>query len=87
MYHVLRFLLDSPPFELASYKYHDSSLLHAPVPVELLPCGKEYKTQQFVLHTVHIEEVSYEGNDKVMSEFQTQMGFGSREQQEKTGKE
>ncbi|KIJ30145.1 hypothetical protein M422DRAFT_187532, partial [Sphaerobolus stellatus SS14] len=87
IYQVWYFPLDAPPFDFATYKYNQSSSFQEPEPVKLLPSGKANATQQYMLKTVHIEEASYEGNDCVLAEFQSQIGLGSLEEKKRTGKE
>ncbi|KAH9949025.1 hypothetical protein B0H21DRAFT_804739, partial [Amylocystis lapponica] len=87
VHHILRILLDTPEFDLDSYKYLDSELLKPPPPVSQLPTGRQHATCQYMLNTVHIEEASYEGNDRVFQEWWRQLKLDSREEQKKTGLE
>ncbi|OAX34538.1 hypothetical protein K503DRAFT_676428, partial [Rhizopogon vinicolor AM-OR11-026] len=57
----------------------------SPSPINLLPVGPEYVTQQFMLGTVHIEEASYEGNDQLIREWLRQLNLDSLQEQQKTG--
>lgn len=66
---IIRFLADTPAFNLSTYKYKDNIIFQRPEPVMQLPTGPEHKTDQYMLDTVHIEEASLEGNEKVLDEF------------------
>lgn len=74
-YHVLRFLLDSPEFELKLYNQrHDPALL-PPLPVNSLPTGQDHRTLQYLLGTINIAEASYEDNYRLVSEWFSQLGW------------
>lgn len=82
---VLRFLLDSPEFDIESYEYRNDAALAPPPPVRELPCGRENQTIQHMLPTTHICESTYDGNDQVMSETYNCLGLGSLEEMKETG--
>lgn len=82
---VLRILLDSPEF--ADYSYRDDPEFDPPCPVSQLPCGPQYSTQQFMLGTAPIEEASYEGNDKALIEWFTQLSLHTEEEKVRTALE
>ncbi|KAI0634114.1 hypothetical protein C8Q77DRAFT_1056061 [Trametes polyzona] len=86
---VLKTLLDSPDFDFASYNAgnHSHPALRPPPPVHRLPSGKEHVTKQFVLGTVHIDEASYEGTDKLIEEWMHQLGLHAEDEQKRTGLE
>ncbi|KAG1724660.1 hypothetical protein EDB19DRAFT_1644419 [Suillus lakei] len=77
IYHVLSIVLNSPEF--FDYAFHDDDLFKPPQPVHLLPSGPKNIVKQYILHTVDIEEASYEGNDKVMAEWFRQLGMDSED--------
>jgi len=56
VYHVLRFLLDSPEFQLQTYAHRDSPLLQPPTPVHALPHGPKHVTRQLGLTSGTVEE-------------------------------
>ncbi|KAJ2936354.1 hypothetical protein H1R20_g739, partial [Candolleomyces eurysporus] len=74
---VLRMLLDSPEFDLQSYKDKDSDALKAPAPVDKLPTGLDHRTLQYLLGTVNIAEASYDDHDRLLGEWYKQLGFGT----------
>jgi hypothetical protein len=78
---VLSFLIDSPDFDLASYAHKDNPVFEGPAPCEQLPFGHEHRTVQYMLNTIHMEEASYDGNDRVLSEWWRQLDFASLERQ------
>ncbi|KAN0081481.1 hypothetical protein V8E55_009105 [Tylopilus felleus] len=85
IYHVLQILLNTPDF--ADYKSRDHASFQPPPTVNILPCSPNDIVKQCILHTVDIEEASYEGNDRVMAEFYRQLGINSKEEVKKTGLE
>lgn len=79
VYLVLKILLDSPEFSLASYHDRKDPHLQPPSPVDQLPCGPDRVTLQFMLGSVPIPEATYKDNDKIITEFLTQLGFTSKD--------
>ena len=77
VYHALRFLLDSPEFQLQTYAHRDSPLLQPPTPVHALPHGPEHVTLQYLLGSINIPEVSYADNERVVEELLRQLGLAS----------
>ena len=76
-YHVLRFLLDAPEFQLSTYPHRNSPLLQAPPPVHVLHHGHEHITLQYLLGSINVPEVSYADNERVVDELMNQLGLGS----------
>jgi hypothetical protein len=74
-YHVLRFLLSSPQFDLGTYPGKDSNVLQPPPPVRQLPTGPDHITLQYLLGTVNIPEASYADNDRLLEEWARQIGW------------
>ena len=58
-----------------TYAHKDDPVFARPPPVQQLPVGPEYITEQFMLSTVHIDEASLEGNAKVLDEFFKQVSI------------
>ncbi|KAF8573690.1 hypothetical protein K439DRAFT_1374562 [Ramaria rubella] len=81
---VLRFLVDSPDFDFASYKHRESTVFAGPSPHDQLPCGRDHITLQFVLETSSQEEATCDGNDKLIWEWFAQLGLDTRDEQVKT---
>ncbi|OSC97243.1 hypothetical protein PYCCODRAFT_1472038 [Trametes coccinea BRFM310] len=79
-YHVLDVLLQAAEFDRRTYTHRNHPLLQPPPSVELLPCGKEHITEQFMLGTLKTPEASYEDNDKVLHELLGQLGIRSKAQ-------
>jgi hypothetical protein len=84
-YHVLRFLLDSPEFDLSSYDPRKRAEFIPPPPVHELPCGEDHITLQFLLGTVNIPEASYEDNERLLKEWFKQLGLDNPEARKKLG--
>lgn len=85
-YHILCFLLDSAAF--ASYPHRNDSLLAAPPPTDLLPCGPEHIVKQHILETVEVDESSYNGTDQLINKiWLDQMGLSSPEAKKHLAKE
>ena len=84
-YRILCFLLDSPEFNIKTYKHHGNTALNPPPPVHELPCGRENQTIQYMLPTAHICESTYEGNDQVISEIYKYLGLDSPEEMKEMG--
>lgn len=74
-YHALRFLLESPEFDLQAYSGKDDPALKALPPVNQLPAGPEHVTLQYLLGTVNIPEASYDDNVRLMEEWYRQLGW------------
>lgn len=87
VYRILKALINSPDFNLATYKYKDSSLLSEPSALHPLPHGPDHVALQFLLRTVEMEEASYEGNDRCVNEWLRQLKLNTREDRKKLGTE
>lgn len=85
IYHVLEVLLRAPEFDLATYTGREHSALQPPPSVDLLPCGDDHITEQFMLGTLGQPEASYEDNDKVLNELLSQLGLTSKQQRRELG--
>ncbi|KAH9965469.1 hypothetical protein BC827DRAFT_1153743 [Russula dissimulans] len=66
---VLSVLIDAPDFGFDKYKHKASSVFTRPRSGYELQASKEMATRQYMLDLLHIEESSYEGNDKVLGEW------------------
>ncbi|KLO06378.1 hypothetical protein SCHPADRAFT_946131 [Schizopora paradoxa] len=85
---ILRTLLESPEFDFKTYPHKDSHLFEAPIPLHPLPIRRPGDIPlQFLLRTVHQEETSYEGNDKLIEEWLRQLKLTSPEERRKLGTE
>lgn len=87
VHRVLRILLDSPEFDIKTYQHRDNPLFGSPTPLHPLPFGRDHAPIQFLLRTVHQEEASYDGNDKLIVEWLKQLQLNSREDLMKLGVE
>jgi hypothetical protein len=83
--HVLSILTDAPAFDFANFAHKEHSVFTAAQPVQQLPLGPEHVTCQYMLNTVHIEEASYEGNDRVLKEWWCQLGLNTVDGQKQLG--
>jgi hypothetical protein len=86
-YQVLGFLLNSPEFDLSSYKGKGGPLLQPPNPVHQLPHGRDHITLQYLLGTVNIPEASYEDNSWLIKEWLHQLSLDAKEKQKMLGLE
>ncbi|CDO72887.1 hypothetical protein BN946_scf185002.g72 [Trametes cinnabarina] len=84
-YHVLELLLEAPEFDLPTYHGRKSPLLEPPPSVNLLLCGDDHITEQFMLSTLPIPEASYEDNDKVLHSLLDQVGIRTKQQRRDFG--
>ncbi|KAH9952457.1 hypothetical protein BC827DRAFT_1293535 [Russula dissimulans] len=66
---VLNILIDAPDFGLETYKHKTSSVFTRPRSGYQLHASRDTATRQYMLDLLHIEEASYEGNDKVLGEW------------------
>lgn len=82
---ILRFLLEAPEFDIGSYKHRDSEALKPPPPVNQLQWGELFRTIQYMLPTLHIDESTYEGNDEIINAVLKYLGFGSMDELKKLG--
>ncbi|GJE94089.1 hypothetical protein PsYK624_102570 [Phanerochaete sordida] len=87
VHQILRFLIDSEPFDLRTYKFKDSGLFEPPPPVLQLPTGPEHALVQYMCGTIHQEEASYEGNEKCIREWMRQLGLSAPEDMQKMSEE
>jgi len=85
VWRVIKFLIDTPDFDFQTYPHRDDQIFTPPPPRRLLPCGPEYVTKQYMLHTRHIDESSFDGNDQLLSEWQWQLGLSDPAEQKITG--
>jgi hypothetical protein len=85
--HVLSFLTGAPAFDFKNYSKNDHAVFQHPFSPDLLPVGPQHTACQFMLDTVHIEEASYEGNDRVLKEWWKQLKFDTPELQKKLGED
>lgn len=81
-YHILSVLLNCPDFK--DYQHRENEILKPPPAVEELPCGSEYTCKQYMLRTTDIEEASYEGTDKNITEWYKQLKLDSTAEKKKT---
>ena len=77
IYQVLKVLTHASTFDFDTYFYRDDPLFDRPTSNHQLPTGRQHATCQYMLDTVHIEEVSYEGNIKVIAEWLRQLHFNT----------
>ncbi|KAH9961769.1 hypothetical protein BC827DRAFT_1091881, partial [Russula dissimulans] len=66
---VLNMLVDAPDFGFEDYKHKTSSVFARPRSSYQLRASRDTATRQYMLDLLHIEEASYEGNDKVLGEW------------------
>ncbi|KAF9236815.1 hypothetical protein BU15DRAFT_88956 [Melanogaster broomeanus] len=85
IFQVLRYLIDSPEFDFATYTNKDHEIFTPPTPLNQLPTGERYVTRQFMLGTEHLEEASYDGNINVIMAIFHQLLLDSEEQLKQTG--
>ncbi len=89
IYRVLSFLIETPAFSFKTYDHNDHNLFKSPMPVHQLPVRRDHIACQYMLNMVHIEEVSYEGNDQVLKEWwrRCQLEVNTPEKQKKMGED
>jgi hypothetical protein len=87
VHHVLSILTSTPAFNFDTYNHKDHPIFKPLASVHELPIGPEHTTCQYMLDTVHMEEVSYEGNDCVLHEWWRQLGLDSPEKQKHMGED
>ncbi len=87
VYYILRVLFESVAFDFDTYGDKDHALMAPPPPVNQLPTGPEHATCQHMLNTLHIEESSYEGNERVLQALFRQLRMDSPKAQERIGRE
>jgi hypothetical protein len=78
---ILNILLNSPPFDRSQYEHDDHPIFSRPEPVQQLPTGKKYVPTQYMLDTIHQEEVSLEGNDRCLDEWARQLSLDDEDTQ------
>jgi hypothetical protein len=77
VYLVLKFLTDAPEFDFDNYKYNDSVVFTRPTSTCQLQTGPAFATCQYMLDLLHIDEASYEGNNRVLEEWFRQVKLDS----------
>src|SRR6266481_4272642 len=87
IYRVLSFLIETPAFSFKTYDHNDHNLFKSPMPVHQLPVRRDHIACQHMLNAVHIEEASYEGNDRVLKEWWRQLEVNTPEKQKKMGED
>lgn len=75
---ILQFLIDAPEFDFENYKHNDNTLFSRPTSTSQLQTGPSYATCQHMLDLLHIDEVSYEGNDHVLEEWFRQLKLDAK---------
>jgi hypothetical protein len=84
---VLQILLRSSDFDLETYSHKSDPVLGASPARCQLPTGRDAIVHcQYLLKTAHIEEASYEGNDRVLAEWWRQLHRGTPAENRKMGK-
>jgi hypothetical protein len=73
IYRVIKFLIDTPAFDFANYKFKDDAIFSQPPPINQLPTGREHAVCQYILDTAHIESASQEGTKKCLDEWMKQL--------------
>lgn len=77
---MLRFLLDSSEFNLATYGGKRSNHFKPPPTINPLPYGPEHQTLQYMLGTVNIAEASYKDNGRLIQKWLGQLDWGTPEE-------
>ncbi|TCD71585.1 hypothetical protein EIP91_007332 [Steccherinum ochraceum] len=80
VYQVLQYLIEAPAFSFSSYDHRDDIVFTRPPPIHQLRARPELATCQYMLQTLHVEEASYAGNDRVIQKYLSQMGWRTDEQ-------
>lgn len=75
---VLKFLIDAPDFDFDNYKYSSDPVFSRPMSTSQLETGRTFATSQYMLDLLHIDEVSYEGNDRVLEEWFCQLALDAK---------
>ena len=75
---ILKFLTDAREFDFNNYEYNDSAVFTRPTSTSQLPTGHAFATCQYMLDLLHIDEVSYEGNDRVLEEWFRQLKLDAK---------
>jgi hypothetical protein len=70
---ILKFLTDALEFDFDNYKYKDNAVFSHLTSTCQLTTGHTSTTCQYMLNLLHIDEVSYEGNDHVLEEWFRQL--------------
>ena len=73
IHQILKFLVDVPEFDFENYKYNNSTIFSCPASSCQLPTGPAFATCQYMLDLLHIDEVSYEGNNRILEEWFRQL--------------
>ena len=79
IWEVLKCLFNAKEFGIGSYVYSNDVPLVHPEPLDTLPHGPDHITKQFMLGTVEINESTYEGTDKLIEEWFSQLNLASAE--------
>ena len=81
IHRVWHFLIDSTDFHFDTYEHKQNKIFDGPAPRQPIPVDAQHRTTQYMLNTVHIEEASYDGNDRVLAEWWKQLCLHSPERQ------
>ena len=73
VHRILKFLTEAPEFDFENYKYRDNNIFSRPASAFQLETGPTSVCCQYMLDLLHIDEVSYEGNDRVLEEWFRQL--------------
>lgn len=87
IHHILRILTSTAEFEFDSYSRKTDAIFDRPVSRQQLLCGRENRTVQYRLETIHQEESTLEGNDRILQYYLGALGLGSPLEQQKLGLE
>ncbi|KAI0756508.1 hypothetical protein C8Q80DRAFT_1051872, partial [Daedaleopsis nitida] len=82
---ILQIIIDTPSFQLSSYIGKDDPLLRPLARPGRLRVQREGQVTQHMLDTVHIEEASYEGNNRVLEEWLRQLKLSSKKAKKHLG--
>jgi hypothetical protein len=85
VWRILSILLESPEFDRKKYVHQGHPSLQRPKPWRQLSTVKSEGLVQYMLPTVHQEEASYEGNDRVLEHHQRATGIDTISEQRRTG--
>jgi hypothetical protein len=85
LWHILTVLFDAPAFNFSTYDHRKHPAFARPTPWRQVSSDPRHKTVQYMLRTIHEEEASYSGTDRVLHIYEPEVDVNTPEERQHLG--